>query len=121
MTLGSDYNLFQSIQIGLVFGKDHPTANAIFRVGLIKLAFRTNLCRKGKRQNSTINTKDYPLSPAGLKKELAFYKHLFYNGQYFKRFSRLENDRCIAKNGNVFDWVASRIIGCLIFLPRFLI
>jgi len=38
----------------------------------------------------------------GVKKELAFNKHLFYNGQHFKRFSRLENDRCIAKNGNDF-------------------
>ncbi len=113
ITLGSDYILFQSIQIGLVFGKDHPTANAIFRVGLIKLAFRANHCMlvekvKGRTpllvpRITPFSTKDYPLSPAGLKKELAFYKHLFYNGQYFKRFSRLENDRCIAKNGNVFD------------------
>ena len=39
--------------------------------------------------------------------------------QYFKRFSRLENDRCIAETGNFFDWVASRNPGCLIFSPVF--
>lgn len=41
-----------------------------------------------------------------VKKELVFCKQLFYNVIYFKRFSRLENDRCIAKTGNVF-WLSS--------------
>jgi hypothetical protein len=41
-----------------------------------------------------------------VKKELVFCKQLFYNVIYFKRFSRLENDRCIANTGNVF-WLSS--------------
>jgi len=42
---------------------------------------------------STFNFKD--------KKLLAIIKFLFYN-ENTKRFSRLENYRCIASNGDVF-------------------
>lgn len=41
--------------------------------------------------------------------------------KYFKRFSRLENDRCIAETGNVF-WLSSLPdLRLSDFPPRFLI
>jgi len=33
---------FQSVQIGLVFGKNHTASRTVYRVGLFKLAFWAN-------------------------------------------------------------------------------